>query len=110
MIIVIKQQLPEPVILLRYKKYLLCFEADVMTDMANWQCVLVFGKFEELDEKKSQEARHILFGRVFSLMTSSTIHAHEHPVTDTPDDSNRIKPVMYRIKIDKMTGRYESAI
>ncbi len=85
-----------------------CFEADMMTDMANWQCVLVFGKFEELDGEEANNARHILFGRVFSLMTSCTIHTHEHPVTVETDDSNRVKPVMYRIVIEKMTGRFEN--
>jgi nitroimidazol reductase NimA-like FMN-containing flavoprotein (pyridoxamine 5'-phosphate oxidase superfamily) len=85
-----------------------CFETDVMTDMANWKCVLVFGKFEELDETESQNAREILFDSLYSLMTSSTLHAHEHEVAVVTDDSNRIKPVMFRIAIEKMTGRYES--
>jgi hypothetical protein len=40
-------------------------------------------------------------------MTSSTIHNHQHEVTGIPDDSNRIKYVMYRIKILTMTGRFE---
>lgn len=84
-----------------------CFEVDMMTDMANWQSVIVFGKFEELKEGEAGKARNILFGRVFSLMTSSTIHTHEHEVMEKLDDSNRIKYVMYRIKIIKVTGRFE---
>lgn len=84
-----------------------CFEADMMTDMANWQCVLVFGRFEELKGAQAEKAREILFGRVFGLMTSSTVHSHEHPVAATVDDSNRIKHVMYRIRIRKKTGRFE---
>ncbi len=84
-----------------------CFEIDMMTDMANWQCVLVFGKFEELKMEDAKKARDILFSRVFTLMTSSTIHAHEHEVTGELDDNNRVKRVMYRIKIEKLTGRYE---
>jgi uncharacterized protein len=84
-----------------------CFEVERMTDMANWQSVIVFGKFEELKDERAKEAREILFGRVFSLMTSSTIHSHEHEVTEKLDDSNRVKYVMYRIKIKKMTGRFE---
>lgn len=84
-----------------------CFEVDMMTDMANWQSVLVFGKFEELKNKKSDKAREILFKRVYPLMTSSTVHPHEHAVTSEVDDSNREKPVMYRIKIKKVTGRFE---
>ncbi|HWB25700.1 MAG TPA: pyridoxamine 5'-phosphate oxidase family protein [Chitinophagaceae bacterium] len=84
-----------------------CFEADMMTDMANWQCVLVYGRFEELKGEQAAKAREILFNRVLGLMTSSTIHAHEHGVTAELDDSNRVKQVMYRIKIRKKTGRFE---
>ncbi len=84
-----------------------CFEVEMMMDMRNWQSVLVIGKFEELEDKKALEAREILFSRVFSLMTSSTIHAHEHEVKGVIDDTNRVKQIMYRIKIKKITGRFE---
>jgi uncharacterized protein len=89
------------------KNPLVCFEIDIMTDMRNWQSVIISGKFEELKKKEAASAREILFNRVFPLMTSSTIHAHEHEVTETVDDSSRVKHVMYRIKIKKMTGRFE---
>ncbi len=84
-----------------------CFVVDRMTDMRNWESVLVYGKFEELDEKEAVEARGIFFDRMFQLMTSSTIHGHEHTVKGTVDDSARVKYVMYRIKIKKITGRFE---
>jgi uncharacterized protein len=85
-----------------------CFEVDTMTDMANWQCVLVFGTFEELKDEAERKAREILFNKVFTLMTSSTIHAHEHETTgDDVDDSNRVKQLMYRINIKNVTGRFE---
>lgn len=84
-----------------------CFEVDRMTDMRNWQSVLVYGKFEELKGKALAKAREILFDRIFSLMTSSTVHTHEHTVEAELDDSNRVKVVMYRIKIKTITGRFE---
>jgi nitroimidazol reductase NimA-like FMN-containing flavoprotein (pyridoxamine 5'-phosphate oxidase superfamily) len=84
-----------------------CFEAGIMTGMRNWQSVLVFGKFEELKGIEAEKARDILFGRVFTLMTSSTIHAHEHSVSAKIDDASRMKFVLYRIRIKKMTGRFE---
>lgn len=84
-----------------------CFEVALMTDMRNWQSVIVFGKFEELEKEEAQKARDILFGRVFTLMTSSTIHTHEHEEAGKIDDSNRVKYVMYRIKTIKATGRFE---
>ncbi len=84
-----------------------CFEVDRMTDMRNWESVIVYGKFEELGKDEAEEARVIFFNRIFPLMTSSTIHAHEHEVTGTVNDSTRVKYVMYRIKIEKITGRLE---
>ena len=86
-----------------------CFEVDVMTDMRNWQSVLVYGKFEELKNKEAEKARNILFDNVFPLLTSSTVHPFGHEVTQKVNDSTRIKFVVYRIKIKKMTGRFEKA-
>ena len=84
-----------------------CFEVDRMSDMANWQSVIVSGTFQELKGKEADEARDYLFDHVLPLMTSSTIHPHQHAVAGNVDDSNRIKPVMYRIMIKEKSGRFE---
>ena len=84
-----------------------CFEVDTMTDVANWQSVVVYGKFEELAGEVADHERRYLFNRVMPIMTTSVVHAHQHDVTTEMDDSNRIKQVMYRITIREKTGRYE---
>lgn len=84
-----------------------CFEVDMMTDMRNWQSVVICGKFEELKGAEAKKAREILFERVYPLSTSSTIHPHEHEVKGKVDDSTRVKRIMYRIKIQEATGRFE---
>ena len=84
-----------------------CFEIDTMTGMRNWQSVIVYGEFEELKNKEAEDARDILFDRVFPLFTSCTIHTHEHEVTTKLDDNSRVKHVMYRIKITTVTGQFE---
>jgi nitroimidazol reductase NimA-like FMN-containing flavoprotein (pyridoxamine 5'-phosphate oxidase superfamily) len=84
-----------------------CFEVDMMTDMRHWQSVLVYGKFIELKKKESEKARDILYNRVLPLMTSSTVHPYGHFETGKIDDSTRVKQVMYKIKIKKITGRFE---
>lgn len=89
------------------KNPLVCFEVDMMTDMRNWQSVLVFGKFEELKDAAAEKARDFLFNRIFPFLTSSAIHTFGHEAKTKMDDSNRIKYVMYRIKIKKITGRFE---
>jgi nitroimidazol reductase NimA-like FMN-containing flavoprotein (pyridoxamine 5'-phosphate oxidase superfamily) len=84
-----------------------CFEVDTMTDVANWQSVVVYGKFEELAGEEADHERRHLLNRVMPIMTTSVVHAHQHDVASEMDDSNRIKPVMYRITISEKTGRYE---
>jgi nitroimidazol reductase NimA-like FMN-containing flavoprotein (pyridoxamine 5'-phosphate oxidase superfamily) len=84
-----------------------CFEVDSMTDVANWQSVVVYGKFEELFDDEADYERRNLLDRVMPIMTASRVHSHEHGVTSEIDDENRIKKVMYRIKIKEKTGRYE---
>lgn len=84
-----------------------CFEVDQMTDMANWQSVIVQGVFEELKAEEAEKARHILYNRIFPMKTSSTVHTHEHQVKSEIDDEERIKPVVYRIRVMEKSGRFE---
>lgn len=86
-----------------------CFEVDAMTDMRNWQSVIVYGTFEILKNKESERARETFLNTIFPLTTSSTVHKHEHGENGGAelDDSTRIKYAMYRIRINKMTGRFE---
>lgn len=89
------------------KNPMICFEVDLMFDMRNWQSVIVMGTFEELTGDDSESARTILYNRVFSLKTSSTIHPFGHEVTTGLDDTNRVKMVMFRILPISLTGRFE---
>ena len=84
-----------------------CFEIDMMVDLRNWQSVIIQGRFEELKERKEKEAREILLNKVYPLMTTVFPHMYGHETESEIDDTNRIKPVMYRIKIRKMSGRFE---
>ncbi len=84
-----------------------CFEVDVMTDMRNWKSVVITGLFEELTNEEAKKARDILFNNIFELMTSTTVHTHEHAVTEETDDTGRVKNVMYRIKMKNVSGRFE---
>ena len=83
------------------------FQVEMMFNMANWQSVIITGKFVELKGKEAEKAREYLYNHVMPLMTSSTIHAHEHQVSGKVNDNNRQKAVMYKIVIKKKTGRFE---
>src|ERR1700687_4768012 len=52
-----------------------CFEADVLKDMANWQSVIAWGEYEELTEPdKRIKALQILLNRKLPLLSSITTH------------------------------------
>ena len=85
-----------------------CFQVEVMTDMKHWQSVLVRGEFEELKAPESEEKGAYFLNRMMPIMTPSVVHAHEHEDSYEIADDNRIKPIMYRIKITEKTGRYEN--
>lgn len=85
-----------------------CFEVDSIMNMANWQSAIISGTFSELNGKEADTARKYLFNYVWPLLTSSTVNPHEHEVsTSAVDDANRVKPIMYRIRVDEKTGRFE---
>ncbi len=85
-----------------------CFEVDAMQNMANWQSVIANGEFHELKGRAAEKARNYLFNHMWPFLTSATIHPHEHETsTSAVDDTNRVKPVMFRIRIKGKTGRFE---
>jgi nitroimidazol reductase NimA-like FMN-containing flavoprotein (pyridoxamine 5'-phosphate oxidase superfamily) len=84
-----------------------CFEVDAMMSMSNWESVIAWGHFEELFGEEAVTARAYLYNKILDLLTASAVHPHEHGAFHTIDDSNRIKEVMYRIKLVEKTGRFE---
>ena len=84
-----------------------CFEVDAMMNMSNWESVIAWGNFEELYGDEALRARKYLYNKILDLLTVSAVHAHEQDAGQPIDDSNRIKKVMYRIKLLEKTGRFE---
>jgi nitroimidazol reductase NimA-like FMN-containing flavoprotein (pyridoxamine 5'-phosphate oxidase superfamily) len=84
-----------------------CFEVEVITDMANWKTVLCLGKFEEIAEKQQRsEALQYLVDRLLPIMSSETTHLFPNwPFP--PSNLNEIKGVVFKIDIASATGRFE---
>jgi nitroimidazol reductase NimA-like FMN-containing flavoprotein (pyridoxamine 5'-phosphate oxidase superfamily) len=84
-----------------------CFEVYRMENMGNWQCVVGWGNYEEIEDgTKREEALKILLKRDLPMITSKTVQL----TTDwpfMPENVNSIKGVVFRIKLDIKTGRYE---
>jgi uncharacterized protein len=86
-----------------------CFQVDDMHDMANWQSVIAWGKFEEL--KSSAERDHalkILIERTLPLVHSETMHLSPQwpfPSEDLAD----ITGIVFRIGLKNKSGRFEKS-
>jgi nitroimidazol reductase NimA-like FMN-containing flavoprotein (pyridoxamine 5'-phosphate oxidase superfamily) len=87
----------------------ICFQVDKMENMANWQSVIVWGEYEELTSATERNlALKILMERVLPIVSSETVHLSPHwPFP--PQQIGSIKGIVFRIKIEKMTGRFEKS-
>lgn len=86
---------------------IVCFEVDSIETMTNWRCVIVHGEFEELRAGAEQKkALKILKDRLAPYLLSETMRPRGFDVATRRLEKAR-RPVVYRIKISEMTGRYE---
>jgi len=85
-----------------------CFEVDTMVNMANWKSVIAWGKFEELNSNEERHnALHLLMDRKLPIVVSKKAKiTEEWPFY--PTDINDVTGVLFRIKLTKKTGRFES--
>jgi len=84
-----------------------CFEVDEMTNMANWKSVIGWGDFEELTSSEDRKvALDYLVNRILPIVSSETTHLSPHwPFP--PKNMEDIKGVVFRIKLESKTGRFE---
>lgn len=85
-----------------------CFEVDCIDNLANWRSVIAWGKFEELKSGDSQNhVRKLFEERLSPLILGETVSSSRE-VADPPHRViKKEKPVIYRIVLKEMTGRYE---
>jgi len=85
-----------------------CFQVDNMQNMAHWQSVIAWGEFEELTLPEPRNAAlKKLVERVLPLISSETTHLSPHwPFP--PDDISSIKGIVFRIRLNEKTGRFEN--
>ena len=80
-----------------------CFEIDNMDDLANWQSVIAWGTFEELFGTKAQEAMQFLVEKIEARLAGPP-GASVHP------NSAMERLVVFRIKLEQKTGRFERRV
>jgi uncharacterized protein len=84
-----------------------CFEVEQIPDLANWQSVICWGEFEELPNRSERhQALEILLRRQLPGVTSQTTKlSPSWPFR--PENIDKIKGVVFRIRLTKKTGKYE---
>lgn len=85
-----------------------CFEVDEIKNIFSWKSVIVWGKFEEITEIEEQEqAMQALIHRIMPLVEQPTGHP-SHGITESEYDlGDKIDLIVYKITIDRTTGRFE---
>jgi len=88
-----------------------CFEVDEIHDLSNWKCVIAQGTYEEItDERERYYAMKFLVSRLKHLKISETARlphmALEGEVAE--DIPAEIRPIVYRIRLSSLSGRFES--
>jgi nitroimidazol reductase NimA-like FMN-containing flavoprotein (pyridoxamine 5'-phosphate oxidase superfamily) len=87
-----------------------CFEVDNTKNLANWQSVIGWGEFEELNEGEERyKALQKLNERVLPFISSETMHITPQwpfPAENITD----IKGIVYRIRLIEKTGRFEKSM
>ncbi|HJR60423.1 MAG TPA: pyridoxamine 5'-phosphate oxidase family protein [Vicinamibacterales bacterium] len=78
-----------------------CLELDEITDQFNWTTIVIFGRYEEVGDSTQGGDRHQAALELFRQRptwwqpaAAKVVGAEEHP-----------SPVVYRIRIERMTGR-----
>lgn len=85
-----------------------CFEVDHLENMANWQSVIMGGVYEELSGAEAQQAMQMLVNRLLPLIASeSSQPSHGLEAGGHRADTAGHQAVVYRIRVQEKTGRYE---
>lgn len=82
-----------------------CFEVDKLESPANWQCAIIWGKYEELMQDDQEPALSKLMDRLRHTMISETSFPEEGVVHQ--NNAGPYKSVIFRIEIKEKSGRYE---
>jgi nitroimidazol reductase NimA-like FMN-containing flavoprotein (pyridoxamine 5'-phosphate oxidase superfamily) len=86
----------------------ICFEIDHVTDMVNWECVIVWGVFEELTGlEEKQQGMQKLIDQISPFLTGADTHPSHGITARESDIGNDIELIFYKINISKKTGRFE---
>ncbi len=85
-----------------------CFQADAITDLQNWESVICWGKFEEITDMLEREnAMQKIINKMMPLMRGENAQPSHGFTTSASDVGNDVELILYKIILSKKTGRFE---
>jgi uncharacterized protein len=86
-----------------------CFQADAITSLQNWESVICWGRFEEITDMLEREhAMQKIINRVMPLMQGETAQPSHGFTGDASDVGFEMELILYKIVLSKKTGRFEN--
>ena len=85
-----------------------CFQADAITDLQNWESVICWGKFEEItDMLEREKAMQKIINKTMPLMRGEYAQPSHGFTNRASDVGNEVELILYKIILSKKTGRFE---
>jgi nitroimidazol reductase NimA-like FMN-containing flavoprotein (pyridoxamine 5'-phosphate oxidase superfamily) len=86
-----------------------CFEVDEIENLVNWQSVIVWGHFEEVDDElEKQKHMEMMVGKMLKMkIIDQPTPPHEFAERPRPHQPGYVQVVIWRIAINKKSGRFE---
>jgi uncharacterized protein len=85
-----------------------CFQVDRRTSLSDWQSVIAWGTFEELQGGDATRAMDLLLDRLLPLQASEgSVSSRETARRTLAADTPVERLTIYRIRLHERTGRFE---
>jgi len=85
-----------------------CFQADAITNLQNWESVICWGRFEEITDMMEREhAMQKIINKVMPLMKGETAQPSHGFTSDASEVGFEMELILYKIILSKKTGRFE---
>lgn len=86
----------------------LCFEVDRRTGLSDWQSVIAWGTFEEVEGREATRVMDLLLDRLLPLLASEGAPATRDDARESLGAGAPVERLaIYRIRLHERTGRFE---
>lgn len=85
-----------------------CFQADAITNLRNWESIICWGRFQEITDLFEREfAMQRIVNKVMPLMRDESAQPSHGFITDANEVGDNVELILYKIVLTKKTGRFE---